>query len=998
VPAAEPSVAVDPSNDHLFGSFGPEIAEFSSAAEGSTVIKSELGVGLGSQFNGIDVYGANHEIYVTGVVAESEHPNEPKDQRIFVFNSTSGGLVSEFDGSEASGGSFSFSFGRGAVAVDQANGDFYVSEARGSGQEMTIEQFDAEGKLIGVLPAPPSVTAMIGANRFSDVAVDDPCRTGVALDEPCNAVLEEGEAAYDSPNAGYVFVGSGVASSTSHLYAYKPRVAAPPAIELQEATEVAETEAVLRASLNPGGLDTQFYFEYVDEADFLATGYAGAARAPVPPADAGEGGAFFPVSEAITGLSPGATYHFRLVASNEEGTTVGEGVPGGEGEDGTFATYPTTAVQASCPNAPLRSGASANLPDCRAYELVTPAETNGRIPTMAEFGIGSNSFPTALVSPDGASAIFGTEGGALQGAGGGGLHDTYLVRRTAGGWQSSFAGLTGTQAQEAFPGGLSTDLEASFWEARGSNGSLAPGVGDEASYVRRLGGVIDPKCSPEPQGSFELVGCGSQGVDIHAQGKRITPGAIHTIFATQKRSGVEPVRLELDAAPSGTDAVYDRTADGLTHVVSLLPGDKPLGAGENAAYLGSSSDGSAVAFEVGGKMLVRLDGSKTVEVTNGETTFAGLSSDGGRLCYLKAGDIFSYDTTDGTTTAVGSGGESIVVNVSADGSHVYFISPKQLAGGSQLGADNLYVWTGSTVRFIAALDPTDVNGHEIKSKNGDMAGGLGLWVGYAVSPAYSRGKGPAADPSRSTPDGSVFVFESHADLTGYQSEGHSEVYRYSEDAEAGERLLCVSCDPTSSAPTSDARLESDTGATFDPSPPVNALSVIANVTADGNEVFFQSGDRLVARDTDRHVDVYEWQARGVEECAAAGGCLHLISSGRSASDDYLYAMTPDGHDVLFESTDLLAPQDQDGTPSIYDARVDGGFPFEAPLAPCEGGEACRPQPSSPPALPDGSTGAIGGNGNVRAKKHHHKRKHRHRHAKRRGGRHAGDRSKRGAGR
>ena len=133
---------------------------------------------------------------------------------------------------------------------------------------------------------------------------------------------------------------------------------------------------------------------------------------------------------------------------------MGEGNPGGEGLDASFATYPT-APDLECDNEALRVGPSAGLPDCRAYELVTPAQTNGRIPTMSELGRnGGNGFDTDLASTDGGSLSFGTDGGSLPGSEGNGFHDTYVATRGQGGWQTEFSGLHGTEAKEAYPNGI----------------------------------------------------------------------------------------------------------------------------------------------------------------------------------------------------------------------------------------------------------------------------------------------------------------------------------------------------------------------------------------------------------------------------------------------------------------------------------------------------------------------------------------------------------------
>lgn len=959
-------LVIDPSNDHFYLSGTCTIVEYGSAAEGSPVVEEypsllEPVPGESRRFSGIGVYGQNHDIYAA--VRRSTNPgNNPLPSRILVFDGGDGHKKCEILGADLPG---DFEFGLGApVAVDQANGDLYAYSVF----QGVVYQFSVQGEedcdFVGRLPKPPALT---GLDPFGGIAVDDP--------------LEPGEPGYESPNPGYVYVTSGRNVNNSHLYAFKPRFTGPPEIRNQVADAIAETEAVLRAELNPNGLDATYHFEYTTQADHEANGYANAARAPTPDASVSEGGAYVPVAVSVTSLEPGTTYRFRLVASNcaAEGAvpgdceTLGEGTPGGEGTNASFSTYPSLPDASPCPNAALRVGHSAMLPDCRAYELVTPPDTNGHIPRLSITGLGFGeiSFDTSAASPDGGSLVFGSNSGALPDIGGGGFFDTYeALRDESSGWQSHFTGMSGAQAERPRPGGISPDHLYSFWNVEGGRGVFADSVTGYAQYLRVPAGIDpSPNCAvaAEPEGRFELIGCGSVDSEPKAAGRWISEGGGHVVFDTGGNS--DPVQLESCAPPTGTSAIYDRTPGGPTRCVSLPPSGasaevKAQFETLDPAYRGTSADGIAVVFTLGGTLYARLDNAETVAVATGATTFAGVSANGDRVFYLDEptgvevprGEIFVCEVAAGACAGpgatqspvqIGSGGESALVNVSADGSHVYFTSPQELVSGEgEAGEDNLYVWDGEVVRFIAVLDPLDIDGA------GDAYGqGLGLWTRSAVSPNPSAVTGPADVPARTTPDGEVLLFQSHAELTGSDGGGHWQIFRYDTQASPGEQLICVSCNSTGASSGSDARLQTpEEGQLVSTNPsPVNAITHIANITTDGDRAFFQSADRLVSADLDGKVDVYEWEALGVGGCGRTEGCLSLISSGQSASDDYLYAMTPDGSDVFFLSGDTLVPQDPDGTPSIYDARVGGGFPQPVTPADCLG-EACQPTVQAPDVL------------------------------------------------
>jgi hypothetical protein len=615
-----------------------------------------------------------------------------------------------------------------------------------------------------------------------------------------------------------------------------------------------------------------------------------------------------------------------------------------------------------CPNAAARTGLSATLEDCRAYELVTPPDTINN-PAFGVFAL-SGGFNTPSSSPSGDDVLFGIAAESLSGTPATGTNDSYLAERTNSGWTSRLFGPTGEQARVVQNGGATVDYNRAFSQV--SAGVSLP----SGTYLYERSGMLLP------------IGHGSIADDANALGRWISPTGEHVIFTSQEQ--LEPEAPEevgcctfnfWSTIPNEpVDAVYEWTPTG-ARVLSLLPGDEPAPAGSTTYYWGTSKDGSSVVFNVGGffgengTLYVRHDGSTYPMVTvtwAEEAVYMGGSSDGTKIYYLidpgvffgeTRGTLYEYDLATQDSHQVTGAADVEVVNISEDGSHVYLISGEQLDGAKgSPGGKNLYLWDGSDARFVAELTPEDA---------GTSAEGISLidWPLVVTGAQQASPVGVGNDPSRTTSDGSVLVFEARSNLTSYDAGGHKEIYRYS--AVSGD-LTCVSCSPTGAPATSNARLNAVSNASppeneAERHAPTNAATEVRNLTADGAAVFFVSADRLVPNDTDGRMDVYEWR----------DGHLALISYGHSSGgDEWLYGATPDGSNVFFTSGDRLVPQKESDTVSIYDARVDGGFPPASTPVPCAVG-SCQGVPAPAGAQPAVGTDHDLGRGNL---KPHHRRK------------------------
>jgi hypothetical protein len=229
-----------------------------------------------------------------------------------------------------------------------------------------------------------------------------------------------------------------------------PQPVLPPQIASQYAASVGTTSAVVEAQINPNFWpDTRYYVQY-GTAECPESGWqVGCTEQPAPPGsllDAGVTNTGVGRGIAIEGLTADTTYHFRFVAQSGGGGPVYGVDPDGEGPKeatqleglgSTFRTYRPPGRE-PCPNDDRRGGAAASLPDCRAYEMVSPVEKNGGDVNAYSY----EGFDADLVfkgldqsAPEGTKLTY-TASTAFADPEGAPIVSQYIASRGEGGWAS----------------------------------------------------------------------------------------------------------------------------------------------------------------------------------------------------------------------------------------------------------------------------------------------------------------------------------------------------------------------------------------------------------------------------------------------------------------------------------------------------------------------------------------------------------------------------------
>jgi hypothetical protein len=174
---------------------------------------------------------------------------------------------------------------------------------------------------------------------------------------------------------------------------------AKPTVETKAATSIGETGASLNGTVNPKGASTKYYFEY---------GLTASYGSKTAEASAGSGTSNVEESKAITGLAASTTYHFRIVATNGDGTT--------DGSDQVFTTLgwsfqsipnPAGATESYLAGAPYAGGTHISCPSSMACIGVGFYTNSLGIPsTLAEHWNGTEWSIQSTPNPSGATESY----------------------------------------------------------------------------------------------------------------------------------------------------------------------------------------------------------------------------------------------------------------------------------------------------------------------------------------------------------------------------------------------------------------------------------------------------------------------------------------------------------------------------------------------------------------------------------------------------------------
>lgn len=744
---------------------------------------------------------------------------------------------------------------------------------------------------------------------------------------------------------------------------FAPAEILSPSVESESVAVALPTSVALQAQIDARGHATSFVFEYLSQAEYSANGesFEGVNQAKRAPA-LGEGKliglGIGTASETIESLLPDTEYRFRVVASSEcEGSPPVHPLCVGVGAPASFRTQRPAAGGLPDQRAyelvsPVQKNGGEVFP---AAPRLGSCQGECKPP-----GGGITSVFPMQSAPNGdVVAYMGFPFSSDEGAA---TFNSYISRRGAGGWETIAASprLLATKGGEdlAYSAQLDQGVVDQPTEPRLS--TAAPTgyanlyLQQDTNYPSALTPLLTATPPHRGPGSFVLE-----------------YGGHSPNFASQYFAANDALTGATQFAPAPPDPgasnldLYE-WREGTLSVVNVLPGNLAVASG--AAFASSSpdthavsNDGRRVYWESAGHLYEREDGQVTREIKQAGKFLVAAES--GLTVLLSNGCLYSLLTEACTDLSEGQGGFEGVAGQSGALSKIYFVDTAALAGSglnerhqeAEAGKPNLYLFeTAGTTRFIATLATSD---------GSNTTGTLADWApapGARTAEASPDGRFLAFASTREL-TGYDNVGPCQEVSGEFKDVPCKEVFIYDSTTA---RLSCPSCNPTLEPPRGNSILRRIEGAES-----VRAWIPQPRYLTNSGRLAFDSQDRLSPYDTNGRVeDVYEEEPAGVGSCVQSGGCVSLISAGRGSIDSNFIAMDQSGANIFFTTRERLVARDTDELIDVYDAREGGGFPNETEKSPPEcQGEACQ-APTGSPLSPISGSSSFQGPGNVKPHK------------------------------
>jgi hypothetical protein len=682
-------------------------------------------------------------------------------------------------------------------------------------------------------------------------------------------------------------------------------------------------------------------------------------------------------------------------------------------------------AQGACPNEALRTGFNASLPECRAYELVSPAGTapqieqgEGRAGASKDMyrGVRLPGQPVGVnVSASGERLAFYSNY-----APSGSVSDSQYFMASSGpdGWSTS--SLVPPQSPEytivchnGYAVAYSTELTS--WVLGDGWGQAESGHGLEGC------GKDDPELVQGESQDFQNLFV-SEGLNASYKLIDVTPEKVQPTDAWFQAASSDLAHVVFDEkakltpeAPAGDDFyVWSAGATPAVRLVTVLPDGTPTAGalvnrdedeangkneglyyGDTFFYKGPeifthavSSDASRVFFYANGALYVRENAyaDQSALVKGDECT------EPEKACTVQI---------DASQTG-GGGGGSRFLWASADGSRVFFSDTQRLTSDSTAVAEkpDLYEYDFEapegqrlTDLTVDASEPADVLGvsgasedgsyvyfiadgklTSVANSHGDTAepGEPNLYVAHSGGAAFIATLDPTYDnmdwdqkvlTARVSPDGRFIAFDSQRELTGYDNTPPEPADCQGSQGPCTEIFLYDAQEKQLSCVSCDP-----TGA--QPTAPAEIGEPVGH-EMDNNTLTNQNAPGYLGHNVTDQGQVFFSTLEPLSPRATNGlvnayeyssGEPHLLSTATSDVDAYFYEASPSGNDVFLTTSQPLVAGAEGSEYSIYDARVDGGFtPVERATACSE--EDCRGALTPTPLLGAPSSQTFAGTGN-----------------------------------